>query len=161
MRILPITRTAAVLCLRFLAPAILVALALLPGDSALAATTVASASVDSAEAQATGGYSNNPSTSADGRYVAFASTSMNLVAGDTNGQQDVFVRDRAGGDNGTGERESAGAQANSLGPSYAPSISADGRYVAFRSLASNLVAGTPTSLLTSSCVIARRGRLRG
>lgn len=82
--------------------------------------------------------SREPAMSANGRYVAFMSYSANLVPGDTNGQRDVFVRDRI---TGTTERvsvSSAGAQANSW--SDYPSISADGRYVAFVSDASNLVA---------------------
>lgn len=81
----------------------------------------------------------SPSISADGRYVAFSSNATNLVAGDTNPYEDVFVRDRQ---TGTTERVSVstgGAQANNA--SGHPSISADGRYVAFESLADNLVAG--------------------
>ena len=78
--------------------------------------------------------------SADGRYVAFASSASNLVAGDTNSAWDVFVRDRT---LGTTERVSvstSGVEANaSSGPDLA--ISADGRYVAFASAASNLVDG--------------------
>ena len=80
-----------------------------------------------------------PAISADGRYVTFQSDAANLVAGDTNGVTDVFVRDRL---TGTTERvsvDSAGAQGN--GASSVPSISADGRYVAFLSNASNLVTG--------------------
>ncbi len=80
--------------------------------------------------------------SADGRYVAFSSSSADLVAGDTNRSIDVFVRDR-----GTGrtERVSVGAggeqaRRSSLG-SDQPSISGDGRFVAFSSAASNLVPG--------------------
>jgi Tol biopolymer transport system component len=67
--------------------------------------------------------------SADGRFVAFASDASNLVAGDTNGARDVFVRDRQ---NGTTERVSIsadGAQANEL--SGGAAVSADGRFVAF------------------------------
>ena len=78
------------------------------------------------------------SISADGRFVAFGSGATNLVAGDTNGKYDIFVRDRL---LGTTERVNvgpAGAQANEH--SAMPSISADGRFVAFESLASNLVA---------------------
>ncbi len=83
-----------------------------------------------------------PSISADGRFVAFFSDATNLVAGDTNGADDVFVRDRK---QGTTERvsvSSAGEQANAgtVRPPD-PSISADGRFVAFESYASNLVAG--------------------
>src|SRR6188508_1225456 len=77
--------------------------------------------------------------SADGRFVAFQSDASNLVAGDTNGLSDVFVRDRQ---NGTTERVSVssnGAQADSSSGHAA--ISADGRWVAFYSYATNLVAG--------------------
>src|SRR5205823_3306605 len=85
------------------------------------------------------GNSFNPAISPDGRYVAFDSEATNLVASDTNGFPDVFVRDRL---TGTTERvsvASGGAQGNSS--SGRPAISADGRYVAFESAASNLVAG--------------------
>jgi Tol biopolymer transport system component len=81
--------------------------------------------------------SAEPSVSADGRYVAFTSSASNLVASDTNGALDIFVHDRL---TGVTERVSLGlegAQAN--GESTEPSISADGRYVAFVSSASNLV----------------------
>jgi Tol biopolymer transport system component len=77
--------------------------------------------------------------SANGRYVAFMSEATNLVPGDTNLAEDVFVHDRA---SGTTERVSVasnGTEAN--GDSYLPSISADGRYVAFVSTATNLVTG--------------------
>jgi hypothetical protein len=81
----------------------------------------------------------SPSISADGRFVAFLSSVNNLVPGDTNATVDVFVRDRAAG---TTERVSLGAngtQGNSS--SLDAAISADGRYVAFGSDASNLVPG--------------------
>ena len=81
----------------------------------------------------------SPSISADGRYVAYQSTDRSFVPGDTNGTDDVFVRDRQ---TGTTERVSVatdGTQGN-LG-SGAPSISADGRFVAFESFATNLVPG--------------------
>ncbi len=80
-----------------------------------------------------------PSISGNGRFVAFISSASNLVAGDANGFDDIFVHDRQ---NGTTERvsvDSNGAQGNSF--SFNPSISADGRFVAFDSNASNLVAG--------------------
>jgi len=79
-----------------------------------------------------------PAISSGGRFVAFTSDASNLVAGDTNGASDVFVRDRR---NGTTRRISvstAGVKANA--DSYDPSISANGRFVAFSSDASNLVA---------------------
>src|SRR5439155_287868 len=77
--------------------------------------------------------------SADGRVIAFRSNADNLVANDTNSAADVFVHDRL---TGTTERvsvDSAGIQGN--GPSQSPALSADGRFVAFRSNADNLVAG--------------------
>ncbi len=79
------------------------------------------------------------SISADGRFVPFASRGDNLVAGDTNGVTDVFVRDRQTGQTTRVSVASDGSQAN--GESYGPSISADGRFVAFISEASNLIAG--------------------
>ncbi len=81
----------------------------------------------------------NPSISADGRYVAFSSSASNLVVGDTNERDDVFVHDRQ---TGTTERvsvDSSGGQGSSH--SVRPSITPDGRFVAFDSLASNLVTG--------------------
>ena len=85
------------------------------------------------------GDSSNPSISADGRYVAFWSAASNLVADDTNGVSDVFVRDRKTNTTTLVSASSAGEGGD--GDSMYPSISADGRYVAFSSLASNLVAG--------------------
>jgi Tol biopolymer transport system component len=74
--------------------------------------------------------------SADGRYVTFASYSSNLVPGDANGQCDAFVRDRATGVTQLVSVDSSGNQSN--GYSFPPSISADGRYFAFDSTATNL-----------------------
>jgi archaellum component FlaF (FlaF/FlaG flagellin family) len=88
--------------------------------------------------------SYHPAVSADGRYVAFRSLSSNLVPGDTNGQSDVFVHDRLDGTTTRVSVSSSGAQANlEASGSWAgtPSISADGRFVAFESFASNLVPG--------------------
>jgi hypothetical protein len=83
--------------------------------------------------------SGSPSISADGRYVAFSSDSTNLVNGDTNGYSDVFVHDRVTGVTGRVSLSSSGVQGNN--GSYRPSLSADGRFVAFYSYANNLVAG--------------------
>ena len=85
------------------------------------------------------GISAAHSISADGRNVAFASSATNLVAGDTNAAADVFVHDRQTGETERVSVASDGAEANTA--STRPSISADGRYVAFESLASNLVPG--------------------
>src|SRR5207248_11550760 len=83
--------------------------------------------------------------SADGRFVAFVSTATNLVPVDTNVLLDVFVHDRQ---TGTTERvsvDSAGDQGNSYSGTiirdYGVTMSADGRFVAFVSAATNLVAG--------------------
>lgn len=78
-----------------------------------------------------------PSTSADGRFVAFSSDSTNIVSDDTNNVEDVFVRDRQAGQTVRISMGIGGAQAN--GPSRSPTISADGRYVAYFSSATNLV----------------------
>jgi hypothetical protein len=81
----------------------------------------------------------NAQISGDGRYVAFESRASTLVAGDTNGTYDIFLRDRQ---SGTAVRVSvATSGAQSAAGSESPSISADGRYVAFDSWASDLVAG--------------------
>jgi Tol biopolymer transport system component len=83
--------------------------------------------------------SDAPAVSADGRYVAFESFADNLVPGDTNGTYDVFVHDRVSGSTERVSVAGDGTQANHY--SSAPAISADGRYVAFGSFASNLVPG--------------------
>ena len=87
--------------------------------------------------------SQHPSISADGRYVAFDSHASNLVDGDTNEQRDIFVHDR---ETGTTERVSVRIGVQSDGGSFDASISADGRYVAFQSSASNLVDGDTNGL---------------
>ena len=83
--------------------------------------------------------SSLPSLSADGRYVAFASRASNLVPGDANQLEDIFVHDRQTGQTQRVSIAWDGAQANGLS-NYA-AISADGRFVAFVSAASNLVPG--------------------
>ncbi|MEM7029529.1 MAG: AbfB domain-containing protein, partial [Chloroflexota bacterium] len=93
-------------------------------------------SVDSNEIQ-TDGASTNPSMSDDGRYVAFDSFATNLVSGDTNAVQDVFVRDRTTGQTVRVSINDSGVQGD--GRSISPSINSDGRYVAFDSLSTNLV----------------------
>jgi len=83
--------------------------------------------------------SADPAISADGRFVAFASLSGNLVPFDTNQHTDVFVRDRLAGTLELVSVSSTGVQGNVY--SWFPSISADGRYVAFSSRSINLVPG--------------------
>src|SRR4029453_10228645 len=99
-------------------------------------TTRVSVSTSGTEAN---GDSFAPGISSDGRYVAFASAATNLVDGDTNDANDIFVRDRQ---TNTTTRVSVGydgSQAN--GGSDPPSLSGDGRLVAFTSAAPNLGSG--------------------
>ncbi|MDQ1535490.1 MAG: hypothetical protein QOF28_3251 [Actinomycetota bacterium] len=107
--------------------------------------TTSRVSVSSAEGQGDDS-SNSPAISADGRYVAFFSLASNLVAGDTNFEYDVFVRDTVAGTTSRASVNSSGVEGNGSSP-YKPSISADGRYVAFGSFASNLVAGDTNDVL--------------
>ncbi|MFD5568785.1 TolB family protein [Streptomyces cadmiisoli] len=83
------------------------------------------------------GESYGPEFGSDGRSAVFTSYASNLVSGDTNGYADVFVRDLR---DGTVERVSVGSDGTQADmPSSAQAISADGRYVVFRSNARNLV----------------------
>lgn len=91
------------------------------------------------EGNETGGSSTWSDINPDGRYVAFASSATVLVADDTNGKYDVFVRDRSAGITERVSLSSEGSEANDS--SFSPVLSADGRFVAFRSAASNLVPG--------------------
>ncbi|NJK68253.1 MAG: calcium-binding protein [Microcoleus sp. SU_5_3] len=85
----------------------------------------------------------NPSISADGRFVAFESNSINLVPGDTNNNSDIFIRNIEKNTTTRVSVNSTGKQGN-IG-SFNPSISANGRFVVFDSLADNLVAGDTNS----------------
>jgi hypothetical protein len=104
-------------------------------DRVTGTTTLVSVGAGGVEAN---GFSNCPSISADGRYVAFSSTAGNLVAGDTNGTSDVFVRDRVLGTTvrasvvGDGPDTAGGGQSDNQLPNW---MSADGRYVVFNSYA--------------------------
>jgi uncharacterized repeat protein (TIGR01451 family) len=80
--------------------------------------------------------------SADGRYVVFRSASGNLVPNDTNGENDVFVRDRQAGTTERVSVASDGSQANGSSlPDRSGSVSGDGRFILFLSNAPNLVLG--------------------
>src|SRR5438093_1696603 len=116
--------------------AAILVLALLAPQATHAAGTTERVSVDSDEVQATG-RSLYPEISDDGRYVVFASDASNLVRRDRNSVWDVFLRDRQ---LGTTERisvSSSGAEANG-DSAGSPAISADGRFVVFASVATNL-----------------------
>jgi LPXTG-site transpeptidase (sortase) family protein len=117
----------AVLCILLLVTPVLAA----PGDTIRV-------SLDSSGVQENGS-SYRQSISADGRYVAFSSLASNLVSGDTNGSSDIFMHDTTSGVTTRASVDSSGAQGNNA--SYTPSISDDGRYVAYSSGASNLVSG--------------------
>ena len=106
--------------------------------------TTVRVSVDSSGVQGDG-QSSYPSLSANGRFVAFESDATNLVAGDTNGSTDIFVHDLLTGTTQRATVDSTGVQANSA--SHLASISADGRFVAFESYASNLVGLDNNSVL--------------
>ena len=82
--------------------------------------------------------SSEPVLSADGRYVAFQSVANNLVADDNNNAGDIFIRDTLNNTTTRISTDSAGTEGNNS--SFATAISADGRYVAFYSVANNLVA---------------------
>jgi hypothetical protein len=80
-----------------------------------------------------------PALSSDGRYVAFTSAATNLVSGDNNNRNDIFVHDRQTNSTTRVSRSTGGTQSNN--DSTFPAISGDGRYVAFSSTATNLVSG--------------------
>jgi Tol biopolymer transport system component len=102
-------------------------------------------SVDSAGIQANSisGRRSPPVLDGDGLVVAFDSLASNLVAGDTNGVDDVFVRDRVSDETERVSVAAGGAQGQAI--SVAPAINADGLIVAFESSAANLVAGDTNS----------------
>src|SRR5438132_5742640 len=112
----------------YLAPALVLCL----GLSAARAGTIERVSVSSSGGQGNGD-SIGPAISADGRVVAFWSNATNLVADDTNGVDDVFVHDRLTGVTERVSVDSSGAQG--MFYSVSPAISADGRFVAFVSVA--------------------------
>ncbi len=91
---------------------------------------------------ATAGNAGNtfPEISGDGRYIVYASDASNLVAADTNNRSDVFLYDATTGLNTLVSRSVAGTD-TANGHSNRPIISRDGRYLAYQSAATNLVAG--------------------
>lgn len=111
-------------------------------DRQSATTTRVSVGTGNTEAN---GASAFPAISGDGRYVTYASDASNLVGGDTNSSRDVFVHDRQTGSTTRVSIAFDDAQANGASVSPAlfgsapPSISADGRFVSFQAVASNLV----------------------
>ncbi|MGD1808263.1 TolB family protein [Dapis sp. BLCC M126] len=104
----------------------------------LLADTTTRISVDSLGNQSNAA-SINPTISADGRFIAFESDATNLVTGDINNARDIFLHDTLTGITAQISRNSLGDRANFS--SFNPTISADGRFIAFDSFATNLVAG--------------------
>jgi len=110
----------------------------------MVAGTTTRVSVNSAGAQVAG-YCVDCSISSDGRCVAFRSNSNELVAGDSNGAVDIFVRDLVAHTTTRASISSQGFESDA--DSEAPSISADGSCVAFHSLATDLVPGDTNGVL--------------
>lgn len=108
-------------------------------ETAITAAAIGTTTRVSVESNGTQGNGDSawPSISAEGQYVVFASTSSNLVSGDTNGVSDVFVHDQITGQTERISVASDGTQGNLT--SYSSSISDDGRYVAFWSWATNMI----------------------
>jgi len=143
----------------------------------LAANTTTRVSVATGGGQASGGsgtevtafYVPSLALSNDGRYVFFSSAKADLVTGDTNGANDVFRHDRQTGTTIRVSVGSGGTQADSF--SIGPAASGDGRYAAFTSNATNLVASDTngysdvfvhditTGVTTRASVIAHGGQL--
>ncbi|HEX9342161.1 MAG TPA: hypothetical protein VF995_00915, partial [Actinomycetota bacterium] len=99
------------------------------------------------DVDATGSQPDGPATlpavSADGRYVVFQSAATNLVPGGTRAGADVYRRDMVAGATMLVSVSATGGEAN--GFSTRPSVSGDGRYVAFNSSATNLIPNAPAS----------------
>ncbi|MGD9180132.1 MAG: hypothetical protein PVG15_01590 [Desulfobacterales bacterium] len=113
-------------------------------DDVSFASDIERVSITSVGIQANGN-SEEPSISSDGAIVAFISAATNLVAGDTNGVQDVFVHDR---DTGITERvsiASVGTQGDD--DAFTLSLSSNGSFVAFGSFATNLVGGDTNDVI--------------
>ena len=91
-------------------------------------------SVASDESQADGSIGSLTEMSPDGRFVVFNALATNLVAGDTNGVTDTFLRDRVAGTTERASVASDGSEGNA-GSGEDPDVSADGRFVAFGSRA--------------------------
>jgi Tol biopolymer transport system component len=127
-------------------------------DRQTGATARISVSSNNTQADGPSGGFASLTLSFDGRFIAFTSAASNLVAGDTNNIADIFVRDRDTDRDGIFDEPgavatvrvsvaSSGAQAN--GPTFGsdrPSLSANGRFVAFHSDADNLVTGDANNI---------------
>jgi Tol biopolymer transport system component len=109
-------------------------------DLTLGTTLLVSAALDGGVGSR---FSSEPAISGDGSLVVFSSFATNLVAGDTNSAQDVFLRNVTAGTTELISVNTTGSYGNSA--SSTPAISTDGRYVLFYSYAQNLAGGTVSS----------------
>ncbi len=100
--------------------------------------------------------SSEPAISGDGRFVAFQSKATNLVPFDTNDKQDVFVHDRETGETTRVSVANDGSEGDRGGET--PSISFDGRFVAFVSDSRNLVLGDTNKIRRRLRSRSRDGR---
>jgi Tol biopolymer transport system component len=121
-------------------------------DRALATLTLETAAWESGSSD---GGSGSPSLDADGRFLVFDSDATNLTSKvDGNRVRDIFVRDRL---EGSTRRISVGASGHEANDTSAdPTISADGRVMAFVSRATNLVAGVDANGASADVYLARR-----
>jgi len=123
------------------------------------ANTIIRVSVDSSGKQATGGASGatgagagwGARVSGDGSKVVFQSLATNLIKGDTNGAEDIFIRNRLTNTTTMVSLNTAGKPAN--GATTAPTVSYSGQYVAFVSAATNIVTGDTNGVID----VFRRG----
>ncbi len=114
------------------------------GDWDIFAKEVATGSIERLSVRPNGGQADDGtrtpmSISTDGNLIIYATLATNIVAGDTNGRQDVFLRDRAAG---TTERINLSLTGGELNDdSWVPAMSGDARYVTYTSEATNIVTG--------------------
>jgi Tol biopolymer transport system component len=130
------TRRAGILAAAVATAASVVALGGIAGAASVASPELISAAPDGS---AGNGPSLFPSVSENGRYVAFRSEATNLSPDDNDDERDIYVRDRSTGDVTLVSRASGGAGVKGNRASFNPRISANGRFVVFRSNANNLV----------------------
>ncbi len=109
-------------------------------------STTTRVSVDSKGKQGNGHSQGRVAITGDGRTVLFESTASNLVKYDTNGASDVFTHDRIKGYTERRSVGSGGRQTTFQAPSWEGALSGNGRFIAFASIADNLVTGDTNDL---------------
>lgn len=132
----------------------------LPAVAAIPGTEIVDRAAVATYVDANGNSTGPLATSGDGRYLLFASAASNLVPGDGNGLRDLFLHDRNSGALERVNLANDGGEADAeLPPNLSPraGVSADGRYVMFASLATNLVAESTNGQLQ----IYQRDRVSG